>query len=76
MVTFRETRPKSSGFGGFISRLSEIVAEARVDYARWRLYRGTMKELQALGAHDRNLMGQTRSDIRRLAQAAIYGPQV
>jgi len=76
MVTFRETHPKLSGFGGFIARLSEIVAEARVDYARWRLYRGTMKELQALGADDRHLTGKTRSDNRRLARVAVYGHQV
>ncbi|CUH60340.1 hypothetical protein [Thalassobacter stenotrophicus] len=76
MVPFRETRPKLSGFGGFIARLSEIVAEARVDYARWRLYRGKVKELQALGADDRNLTGTRRRDIRRLTQVAGNGHQV
>ena len=68
MVTFRETRPKLSWFGGFIARLSEIVAEARVDYARWRLYRGKVKKLQALGADDRNLTGKTRRNIYCLDQ--------
>lgn len=72
MVTFRETRPKRNGIGRFFGRLSEIVTEARLDYARWCLYRDTKKELQALGAEDRATLGLTRRSIRRLARRAVY----
>lgn len=42
-------------------------------YSNWRLYRRTVKELEALSAHELDDLGLTPSDIQRVAREGVYG---
>lgn len=62
----------SSDFG-VIRRLSKLLADAREARQRNRVFRQTLKELNALTNRELADLGISRSMITRVAQEAAYG---
>ncbi len=58
----------SSGLGVFLKSLSGRIA-------RYRVYRRTLAELEALGAHELEDVGLTHGTIREVAYRSVYGTQ-
>ena len=54
-------------------RISTRLATLRADFAKWRVYRRTMGELQALSNRDLADLGVHPSNIRSIAWEAAYG---
>ena len=58
----------SSGLGLFLKSLSGRIA-------RYRVYRKTLAELEALGAHELEDVGLVRGTIQEVAYRSVYGTQ-
>jgi uncharacterized protein YjiS (DUF1127 family) len=56
----------SSGLGLFLKSLSGRIA-------RYRAYRETLAELEALGAHELEDVGLVRGTIQEVAYRSVYG---
>lgn len=54
-------------------RLVARLETARADFAKWRVYRDTVRELSALSNRDLSDLGLSRSMIRGVAIEAAYG---
>lgn len=54
-------------------RLVARIETARADFAKWRVYRDTVRELSALSNRDLSDLGLSRSMIRGVAIEAAYG---
>jgi len=62
-----------SGVGtGLMARLSTLVTEYRANAARRKVYRNTLRELDALSHRDLQDLGMNKSEIRRVAYQAAY----
>ncbi len=55
------------------SSFSDRVESLRARWARWRLYRRTIAELQELNDMDLHDIGMSRAGIRSVAWHAVYG---
>lgn len=64
-----DTRSAGITFG---QRLSEIRADLADRFARRRVYRTTMSELQMLNDRELNDLGINRSDIKRISLESAY----
>ena len=53
--------------------LSAWVAETRETVTKWRLYRRTVRQLNALAFAELEDLGIARADIPQVAAEAVYG---
>jgi uncharacterized protein YjiS (DUF1127 family) len=53
--------------------LSARIDAVRAEFAKWRLYRRTLAELQSLNGRELADLGLHRSMIKRIALDAAYG---
>lgn len=67
------TNAPRSATAGLADRLSALVADIRDSLRRRRLYRDTLRELNALSTRELNDLGIHRSMITRVALEAAYG---
>lgn len=67
------TNATRSATAGLVDRLSALVADVRESMRRRRLYRDTLRELNALSTRELNDLGIHRSMITRVALEAAYG---
>ena len=61
--------PVTAGLG---ARLGHVMADIKGRYARYRLYRNTLVEMQSLSDRELADLGLSRSMIRRVAYKAAY----
>ncbi|MDF2140214.1 DUF1127 domain-containing protein [Paenirhodobacter sp. CAU 1674] len=66
MALVQDIRSVETGLSGLFAGLSEALARRRV-------YRQTLRELQALSTRELSDLGIHRSMITRVAQEAAYG---
>lgn len=60
------------GGTGVMTRISALITDYRANAARRKIYRETLRELNALSARDLADLGLNRSEIRRVAYQAAY----
>jgi len=70
MAYITSNRTHSASFG---QRLVDIRDAATEAYGKWRTYRQTLSELQALSRHELDDLGIHSSMIRSIALEAAYG---
>lgn len=58
---------------GLLGRLSYAVAVSKARYARYKIFRDTLAEMQELTDRELADLGLSRSMIRREAYEAAYG---
>lgn len=56
-----------------LSAIAAAFRSAGDDYAKWRLYRRTLSELEDLNARELADLGLTRSGLHAAARASVYG---
>lgn len=64
---------RSTAASGLVARIVDTAATLSVAYDRWRVYRRTQAELNALSTRELSDLGINRSMITRLAYEAAYG---
>jgi uncharacterized protein YjiS (DUF1127 family) len=57
---------------GLVDRITALIADYRANLARRKVYRDTLRELQALGPRELNDLGMNASMIKRIAYQAAY----
>ena len=62
----------TSQAAGPLSRVAHAVADLRARYARYKMYRTTLDELQALTSRELADLDLHRSMLRRVAYEAAY----
>jgi uncharacterized protein YjiS (DUF1127 family) len=67
------TNAPRSATAGLADRLTALVVDVRESLRRRRLYRDTLRELNALSTRELNDLGIHRSMITRVALEAAYG---
>lgn len=70
MALIQDTRGAERGFAVRIAGMFQALSEA---YARHKVYRQTLGELQGLSARELNDLGINRAMITRVAIEAAYG---
>jgi uncharacterized protein YjiS (DUF1127 family) len=60
---------------GFVDRLAEIRKDLAEAWRAHRVYRQTLRELQALSLRELNDLGLNPSTLRTVALEAAYGKQ-
>ncbi|CTQ48847.1 DUF1127 domain-containing protein [Jannaschia donghaensis] len=63
----------AAGTNTLRDRITTRIQTARADYAKWRVYRRTVNELEALSNRDLADLGLARGMIRSVAIEAAYG---
>jgi uncharacterized protein YjiS (DUF1127 family) len=62
----------NTAYHGLVDRITAMFAEYRVNMARRKVYRDTLRELQALGPRELNDLGMNASMLKRVAYQAAY----
>jgi len=70
MAYITGNRTHNASFGHQLVELRDAATEA---YGKWRAYRHTLSELQALSRHELDDLGIRSSMIRTIALEATYG---
>ena len=70
-MAFIQSQLKSKG--SLIDKLEFVVRTITVNYKRHRLYTRTVSELNALSVRELSDLGLSKSVIRSVAYAAVYG---
>ncbi|KUP91700.1 DUF1127 domain-containing protein [Tritonibacter horizontis] len=58
-----------------VSGIAQMIQNARVRFAQYRVYRETLNELNALSGRELADLGLNRSMLKRAALDAAYGKQ-
>jgi uncharacterized protein YjiS (DUF1127 family) len=69
-MTTYDTRRAAASLGGGLAGTIEAV---RLSFAKWRLFRRTLAELQSLSNRELVDLGLHRSMVRGIALDAVYG---
>lgn len=76
MASIHATSQSNTGFGSLLTRFTELLAIAKADVIRWRTYRETLAELEALSLRELDDLDLNPTDLPRIARESVYGSDI
>lgn len=70
MAYVNQTQTNTAGFAARITAFFDSLSERR---AKYRLYRRTLEELEALPTRELNDLGLSSTNLRSVAYESVYG---